>query len=154
MYAIVNQAIQNSVTEKSGADGWVSVKEKSSVYVDFFFNIEQYCDDLTYKLVGSESKVLEISIEQAWSNNLKAFLANLPFFHKRIIQTFPTLARPEFRATDIEENSTNVHYYSKMEQLHKLVRRLLTGVAKMHNVKPKLNCCKAVMMGIFMKYVK
>lgn len=157
MYGIVNKAIQDLITEKFGRDAWNQVKEKSGVDIDFFLSNEPYDDDITYKLAGAASEVLNISVGdvlqafgewwilktgkekygglmKAGGNNLKEFLVNLPSFHNRIMLMYPKLTPPEFKVGNIEENSIDVHYHSKREGLQEFVRGLLTGLSKMYKV--------------------
>lgn len=158
MYGIVNKAIQDLITEKFGRDAWNQVKEKSGVDIDFFLSNEPYDDDITYKLAGAASEVLNISVGdvlqafgewwilktgkekygglmEAGGNNLKEFLVNLPSFHNRIMLMYPKLTPPEFKVSNIKENSIDVHYHSKREGLQEFVRGLLTGLSKMYNVE-------------------
>lgn len=157
MYGIVNKAIQDLITEKFGRDAWNQVKEKSGVDIDFFLSNEPYDDDITYKLAGAASEVLNISVGdvlqafgewwilktgkekygglmEAGGNNLKEFLVNLPSFHNRIMLMYPKLTPPEFKVSNIKENSIDVHYHSKREGLQEFVRGLLTGLSKMYKV--------------------
>lgn len=158
MYGIVNKAIQELVTENFGADKWEAVKEKSGVDVDYFLTNEPYDDDITFKLAIASSSVLGITVGQvlnafgewwilktgkekygglmqAGGNNLKEFLVNLPMFHNRIMLMYPKLTPPEFKVTNVEENSIHVHYHSKREGLQEFVRGLLTGLGKMYEVE-------------------
>ena len=155
MYGIVNKAIEELVTQKFGLDAWEAVKEKSGVDVDFFLSNEPYDDALTYKLAGGASEVLGITVGQvlnafgewwilktgkekygglmeAGGNNLKEFLVNLPLFHNRIMLIYPKLTPPEFKVSDVTDNSILVHYHSKREGLQEFVRGLLSGLAKMY----------------------
>lgn len=161
MYGIVNKAIQDLVTDNFGADKWEAVKEKSGVDVDFFLSNEPYDDDITYKLAGAASEVSGLTVGQvlnafgewwilktgkekygglmaAGGNNLKEFLVNLPLFHNRIMLMYPKLTPPEFKVSDIEDNSIQIHYHSKREGLQEFVRGLLSGLAKMYAVKSKI----------------
>ena len=158
MYGIVNKAIQDLVTETFGEDKWEAVKEKSAVDVDFFLSNEPYDDSITYELVGAASDVLGISagdvlhafgewwvlktgkekyggLMEAGGNNLKEFLVNLPLFHNRIMLMYPKLTPPEFKVSDIEENSIHVHYHSEREGLQEFVRGLMSGLGKMYEVE-------------------
>lgn len=158
MYGIVNKAIQDLVTETFGEDKWEAVKEKSTVDVEFFLSNEPYDDDITFKLVGAASEVLNISTEEvlqafgewwilktgkekygglmeAGGNNLKEFLVNLPLFHNRIMLMYPKLTPPEFKVSNIEENSIHVHYHSEREGLQEFVRGLMSGLGKMYEVE-------------------
>lgn len=158
MYGIVNKAIQDLVTETFGADKWEAVKEKSAVDVDFFLSNEPYDDSITYKLVGAASEVLGIpagdvlqafgewwvlktgkekygGLMEAGGNNLKEFLVNLPLFHNRIMLMYPKLTPPEFKVSNVEENSIHVHYHSERDGLQEFVRGLMSGLGKMYEVE-------------------
>ena len=158
MYGIVNKAIQDLVTETFGEDKWEAVKEKSAVDVDFFLSNEPYDDSITYKLVGAAAEVLNIpagevlqafgewwvlktgkekygGLMEAGGNNLKEFLVNLPLFHNRIMLMYPKLTPPEFKVSDVEENSIHVHYHSEREGLQEFVRGLMSGLGKMYEVE-------------------
>ena len=158
MYGIVNKAIQDLITENFGADKWEAIKEKSDIDLDFFLSNEPYDDAITYNLAIAASDVLGITVGQvlnalgewwilktgkekyaglmeAGGNNLKEFLVNLPLFHNRIMLMYPKLTPPEFKVSDVEENSIHVHYHSKREGLQEFVRGLMTGLAKMYSVE-------------------
>ncbi len=155
MYGIVNKAIEELVTDNFGADKWEAVKEKSGVDVDYFLTNEPYDDDITFKLATAASAELGITVGQvlnafgewwilktgkekygglmeAGGNNLKEFLVNLPMFHNRIMLMYPKLTPPEFKVSNIEENSIHVHYHSKREGLQEFVRGLMSGLGKMY----------------------
>lgn len=162
MYGIVNKAIQDLVTENFGADVWEAVKEKSGVDVDLFLSNEPYDDAITYKLAGAASEVLKISVGevlnafgewwvlktgkekygslmQAGGNNLREFLVNLPLFHNRIMLMYPKLTPPEFKVSDVQDNSIHIHYHSRREGLQEFVRGLLSGLAKMYNTEATID---------------
>jgi hypothetical protein len=156
MYGIVNKAIQDLVIEQFGESEWEIVKTKSGIDVDFFLSNEPYDDDITYKLAAAVGEVLNISLGQvlntfgeywvlktgkekygglmsAGGSNLKEFLINLPLFHNRIMLMYPKLTPPEFKVSDISDNSIHVHYFSKREGLQEFVRGLLSGLGKLYN---------------------
>ena len=162
MYGIVNKAIQDLITDNFGADKWEAVKNKSGVDVDYFLSSEPYDDDITYKIAGAASEELGITVGQvlnafgewwilktgkekygglmeAGGNNLKEFLVNVPQFHDRIMLMYPKLTPPEFKVSDIEENSIHVHYFSKREGLQEFVRGLLSGLGKMYDVETSID---------------
>ncbi|MDN3642956.1 heme NO-binding domain-containing protein [Lutimonas halocynthiae] len=162
MYGIVNKAIQDLVTENFGADKWELIKEKSGVDVDYFLSNEPYDDDITFQLAGATSEIIGITVGQvlnafgewwilrtgkekygglmeAGGNNLKEFLVNLPQFHNRIMLMYPKLTPPEFKVSDIENNSIHVHYFSKREGLQEFVRGLLSGLGKMYGVETSID---------------
>ena len=157
MYGIVNKAIEDLVKANFGDEKWDSVKERSGVDIDYFISNEPYDDDITYRLAGAVSEEMEMPVSdvlhafgewwilktgkekygglmQAGGNNLKEFLVNLPLFHNRIMLMYPKLTPPEFKVSDVEENSIHVHYFSEREGLQEFVRGLLSGLAKMYDV--------------------
>lgn len=161
MYGIVNKAIQDLISEQFGKDKWEMIKEKSGVDIDYFLSNEPYDDAITYKLAGAASEVLGLTVEQvlhafgeywvlrtgrekygglleAGGNNLKEFLSNLPLFHNRIMLMYPKLTPPEFKVSDITDQSIHVHYHSKREGLEEFVRGLLSGLAKMYQTKAEI----------------
>jgi len=161
MYGIINKSIQDLITQTFGADKWDAVKEKSGIDIDFFLSNEPYNDDITYKLAGAASEVLGISVDEvlhafgewwilktgkekyaglieAGGKNLSDFLINLPLFHNRIMLMYPKLTPPEFKVSNISENSIHVHYHSKREGLQEFVRGLLVGLSKMYKVDSKI----------------
>ena len=51
---------------------------------------------------------------------------------------YPKLTPPEFKVSDIEENSIHVHYFSKREGLQEFVRGLLQGLAKLYETEANI----------------
>jgi len=155
MYGVVNKAIEDLVKVNFGIEKWDAVKKRSGIEVDYFLSNEPYDDAVTYQLAAAVSeemqmpvgKVLEAfgewwvlktakekygGLMQAGGNNLKEFLINLPLFHNRIMLMYPKLTPPEFKISDIEDKSVQVHYFSKREGLQEFVRGLLSGLGKMY----------------------
>ena len=155
MYGIVNKAIEDLIKENFGEDKWDAIKERSGIDVDFFISNEPYDDDITYKLAGATSEEMDMPIEkvlealgewwvlrtgkekygglmEAGGNNLREFLVNLPVFHHRVMLIYPKLTPPEFKVSDVQEQSIHVHYFSKRQGLKEFVRGLLQGLGKMY----------------------
>jgi hypothetical protein len=162
MYGIVNKAIEELVIANFGEDKWEAIKVRSGIDIDFFISSEPYDDDITFKLAQAVSEemgmtlgaVLEAfgewwvlkttkekygGLMEAGGNDLKEFLINLPLFHNRVMLIYPKLTPPEFKVTDITENSINLHYFSKREGLQDFVRGLIQGLAKMYNTPVTIN---------------
>jgi hypothetical protein len=162
MYGIVNKAIEELVIANFGEDKWEAIKGRSGIDIDFFISSEPYDDDITFKLAQAVSEemgmtlgaVLEAfgewwvlkttkekygGLMEAGGNDLKEFLINLPLFHNRVMLIYPKLTPPEFKVTDITENSINLHYFSKREGLQDFVRGLIQGLAKMYNTPVTIN---------------
>ena len=154
MYGIVNKAIQELVIANFGEEKWEEIRERSGIEEDFFISSEPYDDAITYQLaqaVGEEmnmklSEVL-IAFGEWWvikttkerysglmesgGSTLKEFLENLPLFHNRVMLVYPKLTPPEFKVSDIQEKSLNLHYFSKREGLQDFVTGLIQGLGKM-----------------------
>ena len=154
MYGIINKSIGELVTNNFGEDKWQAVLNKSGMEDAYFISNEAYDDAITYKLAGTVAEVMNISLEQVlfafgewWilettrtkyggllqsgGNNLKEFLINLPLFHNHIMLLYPKLTPPEFRISDVSDNSIYVHYYSKRAGLQEFVKGLLSGLSKL-----------------------
>lgn len=154
MYGIVNKAIEELVKSKFGDEKWEIIKERSGIDIDLFLINEPYDDDITYKLAEAVETEMNIPLEdvfiafgewwivktgqekygslmEAGGKNLKEFLINLPMFHNRIMLIYPKLTPPEFKVSDVEENSMYLHYFSKRIGLQGFVKGLLIGLGKM-----------------------
>jgi len=157
MYGIVNKAIQDLVTSNFGEEKWEIILEKSGVEEDFFISGEAYDDAITFKLAQAVSEEMNLSLQEVliafgewWvvkttkekygglmesgGSTFKEFLINLPLFHNRVMLIYPKLTPPEFKISDISENSLNLHYFSKREGLQEFVRGLIQGLAIMFGV--------------------
>lgn len=157
MYGIVNKAIQDLVTSNFGEEKWEIILEKSGVEEDFFISGEAYDDAITFKLAQAVSEEMNLSLQEVliafgewWvvkttkekygglmesgGSTFKEFLINLPLFHNRVMLIYPKLTPPEFKISDISENSLNLHYFSKREGLQEFVRGLIQGLAIMFDV--------------------
>ncbi len=157
MYGIVNKAIQELVISQFGTVVWENVKRRSGIEADFFISNQPYDDSVTYNLAGAVSAETGVplsdiliafgefwvlntgkekygSLMEAGGENLRDFLINLPNFHSRVMLIYPKLTPPEFRVTDISENSLHLHYISKRPGLQEFVRGLLQGLGKLYQV--------------------
>lgn len=155
MYGIVNKSIEELVKNQFGEDKWVDVKKCSGIDVDYFISNQPYDDAITYQLANAISEVMNIPLEKvlytfgewwilktttekyeglmhAGGNSLKKFLLNLPEFHNHIMLMYPKLTPPEFKVSDVTENSIHIHYLSKRVGLSHFVHGLLMGLAKLY----------------------
>lgn len=161
MYGIVNKAIEELVTANFGEDKWEAVKLRSGIDVDYFISTEPYDDDLTFQLAQAVSDEMGMTLSavliafgewwvvkttkekyaglmEAGGDNLKEFLINLPLFHNRVMLIYPKLTPPEFKVSDVSDNSINLHYFSKREGLQDFVRGLIQGLGLMYNTPVKI----------------
>ena len=157
MYGIVNKAIEELVLFHFGEEKWESIKKRTDLELDFFISNQPYDDAITYQLAKAVSEEMNLPIAdvftafgewwilktgkekygglmQSGGSSLKEFLINLPAFHNRVMLIYPKLTPPEFKISHIEENSIQVHYFSKREGLQEFVRGLLQGLGKMYQV--------------------
>lgn len=165
MYGIVNKAIEDLVKENFGEEKWEAIKVRSGVDIDFFLSNEPYDDDITFKLAHATAVEMNITIQnvliafgewwvmrtskekygglmEAGGKSLQEFLINLPIFHNRVMLIYPKLTPPEFRVSDITENSIHIHYFSKREGLQEFVRGLLQGLGKMYKTDVTIKLIK------------
>lgn len=156
MYGIVNKAIQDLVIANFGTEKWEAILETSGIEEDFFISSEAYDDDITFKLAGAVSHEMKMPIEdvlvafgewwvlkttkekysglmESGGSSLKEFLVNLPVFHNRVMLIYPKLTPPEFKVSEVSENSLNLHYFSQREGLQEFVRGIIQGLAKSFN---------------------
>lgn len=151
MYGIVNKAIQDLVTTNFGEEKWETILEKSGIKEDFFISSEAYDDDITFKLAIAVSEEMNMTLKdvliafgewwvvkttkekygglmESGGATFKEFIVNLPLFHNRVMLIYPKLTPPEFKVSEISENSLNLHYFSKREGLQEFVRGLIQGL--------------------------
>lgn len=161
MYGIVNKSIEDLIKYNFGEEKWELIKKRSGIDIDYFISNEPYDDDITYHLANAVSEemgmtvgkvleafgewwVLKTSREKygglmaSGGQNLKEFLVNLPLFHNRVMLIYPKLTPPEFKISNVEENSVHIHYYSKRVGLQEFVRGLLSGLAKMYETPTEI----------------
>lgn len=157
MYGIVNKAIQDLVIKEFGTTAWEKVKVRSGIDVDFFISNQPYDDSITYSLAQAVSEETGLTLSQvliafgefwvlhtgkekygslmeAGGASLREFLINLPNFHSRIMLIYPNLKPPEFRVSNVSENSVRIHYFSERLGLQDFVRGLLQGLGKLYDL--------------------
>lgn len=156
MYGLVNKAIEDMVKTNHGNDMWEAIRTKSGVEEEFFLSNEPYDDNITFQLALAVSSELNMPLDEvliafgewwvlhttkqkygglmeAGGSNLKEFLINLPIFHNRVMLIYPKLTPPEFKVSDVTDNSLHLHYISKRVGLKEFVRGLISGLGKYFN---------------------
>lgn len=152
MYGLVNAAVHDLVVSRFGEQTWEQIKARAGISVDTFSRMEQYADEVTYKMVAAASEVLGISSDDVmkafgehWvlytgregygemfdiaGSSLKDFLFNLDALHTRVGQNFTHLQPPSFRFDTINERTVRMHYLSDRKGLCPFVIGLLNGLA-------------------------
>jgi hypothetical protein len=156
MYGIINKSLEELVTANFGEEKWEAIKLRGGIDVDYFISNEIYDDDLTLTLAKSVAEEMGMTLSavlvtfgewwiinttkerygglmEAGGNNLKEFLVNLPFFHNRVLLIYPKSSPPDFKVSDVTENSMNLHYASKREGFQDFVRGLIQGLGTVYN---------------------
>lgn len=158
MYGMVNSAIMDLIVANHGEETWQRIKFKAGVEEEIFISNDAYPDELTYRLVGAASEVLEQSanviliqfgrwwvLDTALKNyghlmkfggrTLGEFLKNLPNFHTRVVMMFPKLQPPTFECIDLGPMELRLHYRSHRRGLSAFVIGLLEGLGEMFEVR-------------------
>jgi hypothetical protein len=157
MYGMVNSAIMDLLVANHGEATWQKVKTKAGVEDEMFISTEAYPDDITYKLVGAASEVLDRPAGEIlnqfgrwWvldtarnsyghllrfgGRTLGEFLINLPNFHTRVVMMFPALQPPMFECTELGPAELRLHYRSHRRGLSAFVIGVLEGLGVMFEV--------------------
>lgn len=157
MYGLVNRAVEELVCTQFGEATWEAIRAEAGIDIEVFVSMEQYSDDVTYKLVNAASKILGISAEMVlitfgeyWTlytaregygellkmsgNTLPDFLRNLDNMHARVGLLYPELQPPSFECTEVNDRGMVLHYRSHRQGMAPLVVGLLQGLSKMFAV--------------------
>ena len=156
MYGLVNKAVEELVRSRFGDQTWETIKQRAGVEEELFISMDAYPDDLTYRMVGAASEVLNIPAAQVletfgeywvlytaqegygdtfamFGDTLPRFLLNLDAMHSHVGTVFTKLRPPSFRCTDQTEHSLRLHYYSARAGLAPMVIGLLKGLGTRFN---------------------
>jgi hypothetical protein len=162
MYGMVNKAVQELIIRQHGEEVWQRIRGLARLEEDIFISNEPYPDELTYRLVGAASEVLNVPaaevlrtfgrwwilhtamegyghLMKAGGRTLPEFLINLPNFHTRIVLMFPHLRPPEFECTDVTADSLRLHYHSHRRGLAPFVTGQLEGLGEMFRTPVTVN---------------
>ncbi|MDP6699922.1 MAG: heme NO-binding domain-containing protein [Candidatus Latescibacteria bacterium] len=152
MYGLVNIAIRDMVIEGYGVKTWDAIRRKAGVEVDNFVSMQDYPDEVTYKLVGAGSAVLDLPTDKIlfgfgeywvpWQKaygdlmsttggTLPDFVENLNDLHVRLALIMPNLKPPRFECTNRSKNSIDLHYFSERPGLAPFVEGVLSGLGQL-----------------------
>lgn len=152
MYGLVNRALQQLVCSCKGEEAWNEIRRKAGVEDEVFMRMDAYPDEITYRLVGAASEVLEIEAPalmrqfgRYWTRftmdegygamlndlgqNFQEALSALDSMHARVALLYPELKPPTFRVTDVTPDGLSLHYYSHRPGLGQVVHGLVEGLA-------------------------
>jgi hypothetical protein len=152
MYGIVNVAIQDFAIANYGGEKWEVIKQESGVDVDFSLTDNPYNDTIAYKIAHAAAAVMNLqpnevleaigeaviatanikfnSFIDSRGDTLKDYLVNLPNFHNRIAMIYPELNAPQFKVSNVKDNSLHVHYVSQTEGIKPFVKGYLFGLSR------------------------
>jgi hypothetical protein len=153
MYGLVNKSFQDMVLQGYGAEAWNQIRDHAGINDDLFFSTQGYPDDITYSLVGSATKILNIPAQELLYNfgkfwvlhtaresydylmhtgggSVAEFLQHLPSLHNRIKLLFPELQPPVFATSLLGPTKMEVHYSSHRPGLTDFVSGLLAGIGE------------------------
>lgn len=155
MYGLVNQAIEELVTESCGEALWEAVLREAQVDVPAFISNEPYDDIISYRLVGAAAQLLALPVDEVlirlgrhWvlrtarenygplmanaGKTLLEFMRNLPNFHQRVQLMFPSLQPPRFEVREQGPRLLLLVYRSHREGLAPFVVGLMQGLGTMY----------------------
>lgn len=157
MYGMVNKAVEDLIVTRFGPEAWQDVRQRAGVDQDFV-NMNQYPDEVTVNLVAAASARLGLppatileefglhwiryTAHAGYGDLLRlaggsfiSFLQNLDALHARVGLSFPHLAPPSFRCTDLTPHSVVLHYHSTRSGLAPLVIGLIKGLGQMFRTR-------------------
>ncbi len=153
MYGMVNKAIEDLVTHMKGPAAWQALKRDAGVDLETFVGMDQYDDDVTYRLVGAASRMLEIPSDEVleafgeyWTiytakkgyghmmnaagGGVFEVLENLDAMHTRLSMLYPDMRIPQFRLVREATGQALLSYESQRAGLGSMVIGLLKGLGK------------------------
>lgn len=157
MYGLVNQAVEELITERFGVAAWTTIKQRAGVTDEMFLSMQSYPDAVTYQLVAAASETLKLPADQLleafgeyWTlytgsrgygelfqragRTFREFMLNLQDLHSNVAVGFPALAPPSFWCTDVAEDRLRLHYQSTRPGLSPMVIGLVRGLGTMFAV--------------------
>ncbi|MGB1276399.1 MAG: heme NO-binding domain-containing protein [Nannocystaceae bacterium] len=155
MYGLVNHAVEGLVRRDFGAATWEQIKADADIDIEQFISSENYDDSVTYALIASASKILDLDPQtiliafgrywvlttaresygellMATGRTLPEFLPNL---HSRVILLYTRLRPPTFRVSRISESTIHVFYQSHRKGLDDFVVGLLEGLGELFEIQ-------------------
>jgi hypothetical protein len=165
MYGMINRAFETFICNKYGKDQWETIKIDADLKLenDEFITMEQYPDDITFKLISSTATVLKASPNQimeqfgySWivfasnegygdllklsGSTLFDCLKTLDNLHARLSLSFIDLKPPTFWCSDMSKDTVNLHYLSSRDvDLSYFVLGLLHGLSEFFQTQLKVD---------------
>ena len=166
MYGLVNQAVQDFVTQHHGTGTWQTVREKAGVKDPEFLPLQQYPDELTFAMVGAaceatgrDAATLVEAIGVFWVTftaqrgygplldqlgaTFPEALAALDAMHVRVALMMPNLKPPSFRVRDVRARGLTLDYISHRAGLAPMVIGLVKGLGHKYGLEPNVQLVRA-----------
>jgi hypothetical protein len=157
MHGLVNQGIHDLAVQLGGEQLWADIRAAADVDLENFIGMDNYSDDVTYRLVRGASSVLGITeseVLQAFGKHwilytarrgygpifdtmgetLPEFLANLDAMHARLSLSMPELRPPSFVCEQRNDHRLRLEYWSDRPGLAPMVLGLLGGLGELFDV--------------------
>jgi hypothetical protein len=157
MHGLVNQGIHDLAVQLGGEQLWADIRAAAEVDVGNFIGMDNYADDMTYRLVRGASSVLGITesevlhafgkhwilytgrrgygpIFDTMGGTLPEFLANLDAMHARLSLSMPELRPPSFVCEQCNDQQLRLEYWSDRPGLAPMVLGLLSGLGELFDV--------------------
>lgn len=157
MHGLVNQGIHDLAVQLGGEQLWADIRAAAAVDVENFIGMDNYADDVTYRLVRGASSVLGISesevlqafgkhwirytarrgygpIFDAMGGTLPEFLGNLDAMHARLSLSIPGLRPPSFVCEQCNGRQLRLEYWSDRPGLAPMVLGMLSGLGELFDV--------------------
>tara|TARA_B100000959_G_scaffold265847_1_gene307738 strand:- start:2725 stop:3288 length:564 start_codon:yes stop_codon:yes gene_type:complete len=154
MYGLVHTVFREFLERENDKDIWKKVMKEAGVKEQDFITMESYDDDITYRLFGSASQVLERNLDDLLHNfgifwvigpaqtgwygellhaagsTLPELISNLNQLHDTVRSSLPDLKPPRFKCLDVTDSSLRVRYYSHRPGLTPFVVGLIYGLGQ------------------------
>ncbi|KAG2441007.1 hypothetical protein HXX76_003860 [Chlamydomonas incerta] len=154
MIGWINISVESFVREKFGDAVWDQTLQASGVQAGWVSSCP-YPDAATYSLVITASNILGVTPAQALESygmyfvdytsrlgyekllkslgsNMAEFLKNLNDLHLHLSMSFPAMAAPAFKCTDVGPTCLTLHYHSHRPALGPIVVGVLKGLAEQY----------------------
>ncbi len=160
MYGTVNKAIERLIINTYGEDRWLDIKKDANVNINVFQSNEPYPDHITFDLISSSSKILDIapssllfdsgkcwvldvglnsyaSMIAAAGNNFEEFMLNIPNFQTRLLLLYPQMQAPEF-VVHADGGKIYCEYHSQRDGLTPFIIGSIHAIGDLYDTKINL----------------
>ena len=157
MYGLINQGLHDLAVQRGGEALWREIKSTAGVALEAFVGMDNYPDDVTFRLVDATSLAMGISpaevlhafgkhwilntvqrgygaIFDTMGGNLPVFLANLDTMHARLSLSMTEMRPPAFVCEQLDDHRIRLEYWSERAGMAPMVVGILEGLGEMYGV--------------------